>query len=35
MSFVVASYNVLAECYVRPDRYRHVDPAAVVPSVRR
>jgi len=35
VSFVVASYNVLAECYVRPDRYRHVDPAALIPSARR
>ncbi len=33
--FSVATYNVLANAYVKPDRYRHSPPEALEPIARR
>ncbi len=35
LSFSATSYNLLAQAYVRPDRYRGVDPAALEATARR
>lgn len=35
LEFSVATYNVLASAYVRPDRYRNCPPAALEPGPRR
>src|SRR3954468_4211538 len=34
MKFRVVSYNILADSYIRPDRYRHVPPELLEPNQR-